>query len=64
LSFSFTIDERDCGILYGFLKGMEMELNPELETLLLQLEAVIFENLSIEEVEALVAVQKKAGGFV
>jgi hypothetical protein len=62
LSFSLKIEEKECIILYGFLKGFEMELRPELTVLLRELETVVFEHLSIGEVEALISIPKKPGG--
>ncbi len=48
-----TIDENECIALYAFLKNREESLGPELEKLLRRVEGVVFDRLSIDEVERL-----------
>ena len=49
------IDEDTCVCLYTFLKRQEGSLPLELCSLLRRLETVVYENLSIEDVETLTA---------
>jgi len=64
LSFSFTIQEKESILLYGFLKKFEADLKPELASLLRKLETVVFDHLSISEVETLISLQDESGGFI
>lgn len=53
MNFNLMLDKNECVGLYGFLKLSETELPPELTALLRRLETVLFEHLSIEDVELL-----------
>ena len=55
MNFNITIEKDECVSLYSFLKRREDSLGPELEALLRRVEFVVFEHLSIEEVETLTA---------
>jgi len=53
LSFNLLLDKSECIRLYADLKWRESELDVTLQGLLRRLEGVLFEHLSIEDVETL-----------
>ena len=64
MSFSLTIQEEECILLYGYLKENEMTLSPELTAVLGKIETLVFDHLSISEVEALISGHQNSGGII
>lgn len=53
MSFNLLLEKTECVGLYALLKMRESELDDSLLGLLRRLEGVLFEHLSIEDVETL-----------